>query len=293
MNAAPAPRPARTLPGLFLLCAGLLASLAAHAGRLPRSEPVPGGVFVSALAPAATPPRANYDGRRVLVIRGAGRWYALVGIPLRARPGKVVLTVHEPGRTRTVSFRIRPHRYPTQRITLKNKQMVTPSPKELRRIRRELARIHADLRHRRPSRRVDTAFRTPIEGILTSPFGARRILNGKPRQPHSGIDIAAPAGTPIRAPAGGEVLDTGDYYFNGKTVFIDHGRGLVTMYCHLSTIDVRRGQTIKTGQVIGKVGRTGRVTGPNLHWGVSLDGTLVNPLLFLPKPTVAALKQGA
>lgn len=292
MNVAPTTRPTRTRPGLFLLCAGLLAPLAAHAGRLPRSEPVPGGVFVLPLAPAARAPRADYDGRRVLVVRDAGRWYALVGIPLQARPGKATLVIRKADRTRTVLFRIRPHRYPTQRITLKNKQMVTPSPKELRRIERELTRIHADLRHWRPSRRVDTAFRAPIAGILTSPFGARRILNGKPRNPHSGVDLAAPAGTPIRAPAGGEILDTGDYYFNGKTVFIDHGRGLVTLYCHLSAIDVHRGEIVKTGQVIGKVGRTGRVTGPNLHWGMSLDGTLVNPLLFLPKPTVAALKQG-
>lgn len=277
---------------LLLSAVAILAAAGARAeGRLPRSEPVPGGVFVAALHAAPIPPRVTYNGRRVLVVGNEKNWYAVVGIPLDARPGKATLVVYEPGRARTVRFRIRPHHYPTQRITLKNRQMVTPTPKQLQRIDRELTRIRTDLRHWSPALHVDVAFRTPLQGVLTSPFGARRILNGKPRKPHSGIDIAAPAGTPIRAPAGGTVLDTGDYYFNGKTVFIDHGRGLVTMYCHLRHIDVHRDQRVERGQIIGRVGRTGRVTGPNLHWGVSLDGTLVNPLLFLPKPAVTALRE--
>lgn len=281
----------RALGRLSAATAVLLAVGAAYAAdRLPRSDPVPGGVYVLPLPGAAIPPRVDYDGHRVLVVGEKKQWYALVGIPLDTLPGRATLVVYEPDRARTVRFRVRPHHYPTQRITLKNKQMVTPTPKQLQRIDRELTRIHSDLRHWSPALHVDVAFRTPLKGTLTSPFGARRILNGKPREPHSGIDIAAPQGTPVRAPAAGNVLDTGDYYFNGKTVFLDHGRGLVTMYCHLSRIDVRRGQRVKTGQIIGKVGHTGRVTGPNLHWGVSLDGALVNPLLFLPRPSVEALQ---
>jgi murein DD-endopeptidase MepM/ murein hydrolase activator NlpD len=123
--------------------------------------------------------------------------------------------------------------------------------------------------------------RAPVAGRRSGSFGLRRVFNGEARQPHSGMDIAAATGTPVLAPGPGLVIDTGDYFFNGQTVWIDHGGGLLSMLCHLSRIDVRTGDTLATGQRLGAVGATGRVTGAHLHWSVLLNRTSVDPALFI------------
>jgi len=149
------------------------------------------------------------------------------------------------------------------------------------RIEREQAHLHRILNTWMPERSPDLDFIWPAKGPETSGFGLRRILNGESRSPHSGIDIGAAQGEPVHAPAMGVVADVGDYYFCGHTLSIDLGQGLYSVYCHLSKITVKRGQHVKQGEVVGNIGASGRTTGPNLHWTVSLNGTPVDPHAFL------------
>ncbi len=266
----------------------LLAAFAAAAAPLPQEAPVPGGVAVVPLPGAgAAAPVVRFRGKRVLVHRDGMRWVAVVGIPLAARPGTAVLEVDSGSGVRRVEFAVRPRRYAVQRLTIKDRRKVEPTAEDLKRIRREQKRIRAALAHWREARPESLVFDRPVNGPLSSPFGLRRFFNGKPRRPHSGLDIAAPAGTPVRAPAAGVVTETGDYFFNGRTVFLDHGQGLVSMFCHLSRIRVRPGDVLARGQVLGEVGATGRVTGPHLHWTVSLNDARVDPALFLPRKQAA------
>ncbi len=265
-----------------LYCWLLLMTAGVYAIELPRASNVPGGVAIVEL-PAAQHqhPRAWYLHNRVMVIRRGERWFAIVGIPLGTKPGIHTITVKD-GTREKVSFRVRDKMYREQHLTIGNRRMVTPDAKDLKRIRREKREIMAAFSHWRDNQQIEPVFSLPVEGPLSSRFGLRRFFNGQPRKPHSGLDIAAPKGSPIRAPAAGVVVATGNFFFNGNTVLIDHGQGLITMYCHMDHIDVEKDDVLIKGQIIGRVGMTGRVTGPHLHWSVSLNNTRVDPELFLP-----------
>jgi murein DD-endopeptidase MepM/ murein hydrolase activator NlpD len=170
--------------------------------------------------------------------------------------------------------------YPEQRLSIKDKRKVEPNAEDLLRIERE-QKVTDAIKRRFSEAEPATDFALPADGRLSSRFGLRRIFNGLPRNPHAGLDVAAGSGSPVRAPAAGVVADTGDYFFNGNTVFIDHGQGLISAYMHLSRIDVRPGQKVAQGERLGAVGASGRVTGPHLHWAVILNATPVDPALFL------------
>jgi murein DD-endopeptidase MepM/ murein hydrolase activator NlpD len=275
-----------------LLLIALVAASLPFAGEVPAVEnvlplaaPVPGGVAVICVGRAPDPaPRVVFEGRRVLVERIGDTWQAVVGLPLALKPGAYELSVLEGDKSAgTQRFDVGTHEYATQRLTLANRRQVEPRPADLLRIEQEQASMIRAFSTWSDSAPESLAFDLPSTGRISAGFGLRRYFNDEPRQPHSGLDIAAPIGTPIVAPAAGTVLEIGDYFFNGLTVILDHGRGLVTMYNHLSRIDVAKSARVARGERIGAVGSTGRVTGPHLHWSVSLNNARVDPVLFLPR----------
>ena len=209
---------------------------------------------------------------------------AIVGISLGTKAGQQTLLVTGTDGTQSeYVFTVDSHAYEEQRIVIEDTNKVNPAPLDLERINREKQRL-ADVKRTRSDLQLADTFLRPVEGILTSPFGLRRFFNDQPRRPHGGLDFAAETGTPVRAPARGVVVDTGEYFFNGNSIFLEHGLGLQTFYAHLSRIDVEEGAVVEAGDIIGAVGATGRVTGPHLHWSVGLNGTWVDPGLVMQDP---------
>jgi murein DD-endopeptidase MepM/ murein hydrolase activator NlpD len=264
--------------------AAVLCASATAWAALPRASAVPGGVLVVDVGAAATAaPQVIWQGRLVLVATDGGRHKAIVGITLATEPGNYSLEVTDAaGAQSAVPVRIAAKKYREQRLTVPPSQ-VDLSPADAARVEAETKRQRASIDSF--SATLPATFRLvqPVAGTRSDSYGSRRTFNGQARNPHSGMDIAAPIGASIVAPADGVVLDTADFFFNGNTVWIDHGRGFITMYCHLSAYAVKKGDVVKTGQTIGKVGATGRVTGPHLHFGVILNGASVDPGLFLPQ----------
>ena len=251
-----------------------------------RPEAVPGGVAEIAVAAAGAPrPEVRFGGRPVLLQQRKTGWYALVGLSLDTPVGEQKLDIGPDGSRRQLPFQVAAKDYPVQKLKIANQKMVTPDPEQLARINAERDRqisIRSQFREV-PVTRSDLAL--PADGRLSSRFGLRRVFNGEPRAPHSGLDVAVPTGTPIRAPADGVVTLVDDFYFNGKTVFVDHGQSFVSMVCHLDRAGVEAGQTVRRGEVLGHSGSSGRATGPHLHWSVYLNGAAVDPALFIgPRP---------
>jgi murein DD-endopeptidase MepM/ murein hydrolase activator NlpD len=265
--------------GFFLA----LLLVAGIAGAEPRHSPWPGGIGVLTLN-GSERPEVSIGGRPVLVLRQDDAWHAIVGIPLdHPADQPVTIDVSQGGEpARQLTFDLGEADYRVQRLTVDSKY-VEPDPEALARILTEREVLDTALNHFRPEDLGDIDLASPAPGTRSSSFGSRRVFNDQPRSPHKGMDIAAVAGTPIRAPLAGTVTVTGDFYFNGNTVIVDHGQGLISLYCHLSAIDVAEGQVVEADTLLGKVGATGRVTGAHLHFATYLNGTAVDPALPLAR----------
>lgn len=283
----------RPLDRSLLLAASLLVALAPPLAAAPFSlhhEPevvAQGGwIRVQALGPPDLPrPEGTFAGKALRFYRGVslGSWEALAGADLNLSNGKGRLEVRVGGEVQEANVRVVSGKYPVERLTLPPGKVNPTRPEVLARIRKDRARAKkAGMVNRDyPFTPVLTI---PCKGRLSSSFGKRRILNGTPKSPHGGTDIAAVTGTPVHAAAPGVVRLVDDMFYSGKTLFLDHGSGWMTTYMHLSEILVEEGASVSRGQLVAKVGATGRVTGPHLHWGLQWLRSRVDPLSMVADP---------
>ncbi|TNF33732.1 MAG: M23 family metallopeptidase [Gammaproteobacteria bacterium] len=253
------------------------------AAALPKHDPVPGGLAIIEIPSPSPLPTGYYNKKRLAVVTDKDKSYFLVGIPLSANPGTDYIEIHQAnGSTYKQSFVIVDKAYQEQHLTITNKRKVNPNEDDLKRIAAE-REIKNRARRYWSEDTVKTDFIIPVEGRISSIFGLKRFFNEQPRAPHSGLDIAAPEGTPIKAVESGKVIETGDFFFSGNMVYIDHGQGLISLYAHMHRIDVKPGDIIEKGQIIGAVGQTGRVTGAHLHLAIIANETMIDPTLLLPE----------
>lgn len=248
----------------------------------------PAQVSQGALVFGKVPPgsQVRYAGR---VLRTSGYGTVVFGVG-RDETGPLAVDVTTPsGRNETARIAVTPRDWPLERINGVPPKTVNPPPAIAERIRREQARVTAA--RVRDDDRTDfaRAFIWPVQGRISGRFGNARVYNGQPGSGHSGMDIAAPAGTPVKAPAAGVVTFAApDLYLTGGTLLLDHGHGVSSNFLHLSRLDVNVGDRVEQGQIIGAVGATGRATGPHLHWGMNWFDVRIDPLLVLERTAPAA-----
>ena len=263
-----------------------ISSFSAYA--LPEQQLVPGGIALLKLANYDQNTKVYFNKRRIAVFphtdeKGEDTWVAMAGIGLSTKPGDYQFSIKRAdGLSVNTKVTVASKKYTEQHLTIKNKRKVNP-------YKRDAERIASERIRKRKAKKIfsntlpNVDFIWPISGRISSIFGLRRFFNEQERRPHSGLDIAAPEGTPIKATASGTVIDSGDFFFSGNLVYLDHGQGLVSMYAHMSKLLVKPGDYVTQGDIIGEVGETGRVTGPHLHFAVIANRTLIDPMFMLPQ----------
>ncbi len=301
--------PARCLLGIAMLLAVYLPG-DLFAGALPTGQGANGhysgkqGHIIVVKVPtgdSAATVHGTFLGRSIRFFRETGLdepkgFVGLLGIDLQDEPGIHELTVElkagEQSRTVRYSVAVVKEKFHVEHLTLP-KDKVDLDDKSLARWKAEQEQVKTALASDSPARLWQSGFVEPVSGKRTGIFGSVRVMNGQPRNPHNGEDISAPLGTDVVATNDGIVRLTVDHFFSGKGVFLDHGLGFYSMYFHLSEVRVKDGDQVKAGQILGKVGATGRATGPHLHWGVKLNGARVNPYALLDLPFNGNLQSAA
>jgi biotin carboxyl carrier protein len=262
--------------------------------QLPTDSRVPGGLAILPL-PQNTQTPWHFQDKRVLTLNRQHKQWAIVALPLSIKPGLHKLCqLDQPdlkSQASCVSFKVFPKKFQEQHIRLQSNRRVDLSQADLKRHQGEKKQSQQAFNHLSEQPPM-TGFLWPAKGPISSEFGLKRFFNGKARSPHTGLDIAAPRGAEVQAPAAGKVLLTGDFFFNGKVIYLNHGDALVSMFCHLDSINVTQGDEVNAGDLLGKVGATGRATGPHLHWTLSLRNVRIDPRLWL-KDTRAPISKAA
>jgi murein DD-endopeptidase MepM/ murein hydrolase activator NlpD len=269
---------------IAMLCALLSLTQAPLRVNAPATTLQPGSVVLLTIDTGDPVPalRARVFNRELAPFPTDGvTWQVLVGIDMDVKPGTYPVEIEAgPQRRTAYALAVKPRHFPTRTLKV-DPDLVNPPPHEMERIARETQQLHRIWDAPASARAWEGPFVPPVPDAANSSFGTRSIYNGQPRSPHGGIDFLSPAGRPIKAPNAGRVVLADPLYFTGRTVVIDHGLGVLSLFAHLSSIGVREGDMVKTGDVIGEVGATGRVTGPHLHWAVRVAGARVDPLSLL------------
>jgi murein DD-endopeptidase MepM/ murein hydrolase activator NlpD len=249
---------------------------------LPQQALVPGGIALLQLPDYKQGSKVYFNNKRLAVYPDKNTWVAMAGIGLTTKPGNYEFSIkHADSLSVTSKVTVKYKKYDEQHLTIKNKRKVNPNKEDSERIATESKR-KKKAKKQFSERKPDVDFIWPVTGRISSIFGLRRFFNEQERRPHSGLDIAAKEGTPIKAVANGTVIDSGDFFFSGNMIYLDHGQGIISLYAHMSEIAVKPGDVVKQGDIIGKVGQTGRVTGPHLHFAVLANRTLIDPVFMLP-----------
>jgi murein DD-endopeptidase MepM/ murein hydrolase activator NlpD len=260
----------------------------------PEQALVPGGIALLPLPDYQIGTKVYFNDKRVAIFSNKNTWFAMAGIGLSTAPGNYAFSINQPdGTTHQSKITIKHKKYDEQHLTIKNKRKVNPNKQDTDRIIGESKRKKkAKTRYSATHPQID--FIWPATGRISSIFGLRRFFNEQERNPHNGLDIAAKEGTLVKTTADGIVIESGDFFFSGNMVFIDHGQGIISLYAHMSEIAVKTGDIVKQGDIIGNVGQTGRATGPHLHFAIIANHELIDPILMLPKdgnPNLAATSQ--
>ena len=250
---------------------------------LPEQALVPGGIALLQLPDYKQDTKVYFKNKRIAVFPYENTWIAMAGIGLSTKPGDYEFSIRRAdGLNLNTKVTVNYKKYEEQHLTIKNKRKVNPDKNDSKRIATESKRKKKAKKLYSDSS-PDVDFIWPVTGRISSIFGLRRFFNEQERRPHSGLDIAAKEGTPIKATADGTVIDSGDFFFSGNMIYLDHGQGIISLYAHLSKLNVKPGDTVKQGDIIGEVGQTGRVTGPHLHFAIIANQALIDPVFMLPK----------
>lgn len=266
---------------IIISCSGLPLSQQNLSCSFPESNPYPGGLinFPLVTDEEITQRDINTDGLKIyLCNERSGKKNILVPLPLTFKNEKVSIYLKD---KKIVSVKLEDKFYRESRITIQNQEYVSPPVSFQERIKKEYYQGQEAIKTYSIEKPKSMRMLKPVEGIISSEFGVRRFINDEPRNRHIGLDIAAEEGTPLFSPLEGKVILIGNFFYKGNVVYVDHGNGLVSSFSHLSTIDVKEGQMVSSRELLGRVGSTGRVTGPHVHWEVSFLGVPINPAIFL------------